>query len=43
MIAGQWKKRAGKLVYNDLANVRTKLKASGDRILEAIGYERGTV
>ncbi len=43
MIGGQWRKRDGKLVREDLGAVRGKLKASGDRILEAIGYQRGTV
>jgi len=43
MIAGQWKKRGGKLAYGDLPGVRTRLKASGDRILEGIGYQWGAV
>ncbi len=42
MIAGQWKKRGGKLTYGDIDRAKSRLKASGDRILEAIGYKRGT-
>ncbi len=36
MIAGNWKKRHGKLLYADLAHCQTALAASGDRILTAL-------
>jgi cytosine/adenosine deaminase-related metal-dependent hydrolase len=41
MIGGTWKKRGGKLAYADLDRAKSRLKASGDRILEAIGYRKG--
>ena len=34
-------KRAGKLAYADLDRAKTRLKTSGDRILDAIGYQKG--
>jgi len=42
MIAGEWQKRGGKLAYAGLDRAKTRLKASGDRILDAIGYQKGT-
>lgn len=40
MIAGQWKKRAGKLAYAALAEKKLALEESGKRILAEMGLER---
>jgi cytosine/adenosine deaminase-related metal-dependent hydrolase len=37
MIAGEWKKRAGKLLYPQLAARMSELRASGERILGEMG------
>jgi cytosine/adenosine deaminase-related metal-dependent hydrolase len=37
MVAGQWKKRAGKLLAGDLASDLHKLRASGEKITRAMG------
>jgi 5-methylthioadenosine/S-adenosylhomocysteine deaminase len=38
MIAGEWRKRDGKLLYADLDRVKTELERSGRRILSALGW-----
>jgi cytosine/adenosine deaminase-related metal-dependent hydrolase len=38
MIAGRWHKRGGHLLGVDLAALRTRLAASGTRILAEIGW-----
>ena len=40
MIAGQWKKRHGKLLYADLARRQAALAASGNRIVSELGLRR---
>ena len=40
MIAGQWKKRAGKLLFADVAQRQDDLARSGDRILRALNLKR---
>ena len=40
MIAGQWKKRAGKLLFADVAQRQDDLAHSGDRILRALNLKR---
>lgn len=40
MIAGQWKKRHGRLLYGDLPARQRELQASGDRILTALNLKR---
>jgi hypothetical protein len=37
MVAGQWKKRAGKLLAGDLTSDLHKLRASGEKITRAMG------
>jgi len=37
MVAGQWKKRAGKLLGGTLASDLQKLRASGEKITRAMG------
>jgi cytosine/adenosine deaminase-related metal-dependent hydrolase len=37
MVAGQWKKRGGKLLAGDLATDLDKLRASGEKITRAMG------
>ena len=39
MIAGQWKKRQGKLLYRNLPAQQAALKASGIRILSQLGLK----
>ena len=36
MIAGQWKKRHGRLLYGDVAGCMRRLSASGERVLAAL-------
>ena len=38
MIAGEWRKRHGKLLYADLGRLRGELVRSGQRILGALGW-----
>lgn len=38
MIAGEWRKRDGKLLYANLDRVKTELERSGQRILSALGW-----
>ena len=38
MIAGEWRKRHGKLLYADLGRLRGELVQSGERILGALGW-----
>jgi hypothetical protein len=37
MVAGQWKKRAGRLLDVDLTSDLEKLRASGRKITQALG------
>ena len=39
MIAGQWKKRHGKLLYADVPARQRELVASGNRILSQLGLK----
>jgi cytosine/adenosine deaminase-related metal-dependent hydrolase len=41
MIAGEWKKRDGKLLYHDLERVKKELANSGKRILDEMGWKPG--
>jgi 5-methylthioadenosine/S-adenosylhomocysteine deaminase len=38
MVAGEWRKRAGKLLYHDLERVKNELHRSGSRILGELGW-----
>ena len=38
MIAGEWRKRDGKLLYADIERVKTELQRSGQRILSALAW-----
>ena len=40
MVAGQWKKRAGRLLAGDLSGDLRKLRASGEKITRAMGLAR---
>ncbi len=37
MIAGTWRKRGGRLLFDDLQRVKNELQASGQRIIEELG------
>jgi hypothetical protein len=39
MVAGRWKKRAGKLLAGDLSADLAKLRASGEKITRAMGLK----
>jgi 5-methylthioadenosine/S-adenosylhomocysteine deaminase len=41
MIAGQWRKRDGKLLFHDLDRVKAELARSGSRILSELGWRPG--
>ena len=38
MIAGEWRKRDGKLLFADLDRVKAELARSGSRILSELGW-----
>jgi cytosine/adenosine deaminase-related metal-dependent hydrolase len=38
MIAGEWRKRDGKLLYADIDRVKTEIERSSQRILSALGW-----
>jgi 5-methylthioadenosine/S-adenosylhomocysteine deaminase len=41
MVAGEWRKRDGKLLFRDLDRVKTELARSGSRILSELGWLPG--
>ena len=38
MVAGEWRKRDGKLLFHDLDRVKAELSRSGGRILAELGW-----
>jgi len=39
MVAGEWRKRDGKLLFRDLDRVKAELSRSGSRILAELGWQ----
>ena len=39
MVAGEWRKRDGKLLFRDLGRVKAELSRSGSRILAELGWQ----